>query len=212
VSSSQSARAGSFKYRNKTDHTQQIDSLTLTVTDPAEFAALTVSVKGTSQSATVSPVGPTTVFPLSPPVTVEVGGTVEFTLSAQTAGGMAAIVSRIADASMLSVNGRSPIVAFSGAIVLLSAFLTPLGIRRQRLAPRLIALVLIALILTMAGCEGGGGFVPTGIQRAVASDGSLSGPVKLSTIKVGSGAAGESSIQTLTALTFVVSSRNIRGQ
>jgi hypothetical protein len=125
---------------------------------------------------------------------------------------MGATVSRIAYASILSVSGLNPVVSVSAAMMFLGVFLMPLGIRRRRLAPRLTALVLIAVILTMAGCEGGSGFVPAGIQRAVASDGSLSGPVKLSTIKVGSGDARQSSVQTLTALTFGRSSQNVRAE
>jgi hypothetical protein len=190
-------------YRNKTGGPQRISSLVLTVSDASGLAALTVTAGESGQSSTIAPVEPTSRVPFDPPIAIAAGEKVTFTLTARTANGLALIANQIVYASVLFGFDR---VGLTSWALLWATFAAIVGMRRTRTKKKAALIGLIVLIVTLAGCGGGGGFVATGIRRTVGNDGLLNRPAKLSTIKVQTGSASISTIQSLTAFTFAPSS------
>ena len=194
-------RAGSFQYRSKSAGQQLIGGIVIAVTDPGILASLTVTLDSTGQSASVAPVAASNTLIFDPPIAIEDGQTLSFSVTAQTSSGDAAIIAGgVAYASMLSGRGQTPLVPLAGGLLLLGAMLMPMGIRRRRrVAWMALALVLIA---TMAGCGNGGGAAPATITRQVEASGELTNPAKLSVLKVKSGNSSSNTSQVLTAFVF----------
>jgi hypothetical protein len=85
----QTVNAGSFTYTNtEADITEQLSSVTVTVSDPAVLASLTLtaSIGESTQSLTATPPSASTVFSFDGPISVPPGGIVNFSLSAVIAG------------------------------------------------------------------------------------------------------------------------------
>ena len=81
--------AGDFEVHNTTSDLETVTEVTLTVSDPAIFASLslTASIGGSSQAATVSSPQSTSTFGFDPGVRIPAGDTATFALSATMAGG-----------------------------------------------------------------------------------------------------------------------------
>lgn len=200
VLADKNVEAGAFKYTNLTDATQQITSVTVTVTKPQALSSLSVSAGNSSGS--ISPVFPTTTIPLAQPVSVTKNETVKFELRAVTAApSTAAIANRVGYASIIATD-HSPIGPVGWGLMLMGLTLMPLGIRQRRRTLLLICLA-IGLMAAGAGCNGGTAtFPPTTATRSVKSDGTTSNPAKLSIITVFSGQTTTQTTQSLTSVTF----------
>lgn len=191
---------GSFQYRNKSAGQQLIGGVVITVTDPGILASLTVTLDSTGQSASVAPVAASNTLIFDPPIAIEDGQTLSFSMTARTIGGDAAIMAdSVAYASMLSGRGQR-LAPLGGGLLLLGAMLMPMGIRRRRRVAWM-ALAALVLIATMAGC-GNSGATPATITRQVEAGGELTRPVKLSVVKVKSSNSSSTTTQVLTAIVF----------
>jgi hypothetical protein len=192
-------QAGSFSYKNKSGGPQRIGGIVITVSDPGILAALTVTLKSTGQSVTVSPVTSSNTLTFDPAISVEVGQTLNFSVTARTGETAAAIMAQgVAYAGMISGRGSTPL---AGGLLLLGAMLMPMGIRQRRRAVWM-ALAAVMLIATMAGCSNGGTAGPSTITSQVEASGELRRQARLSMIKVKSGDSGPTTTQTLTAFVF----------
>jgi hypothetical protein len=194
----QIVRAGSFSYRNKSGGPQRIGGTVITVSDPGILATLTVTLKSTGQSTTVSPVASRNTLTFDPPIPVEDGQTLNFSVTVRTGEGAAAIMAHgVAYAAMIPGRGS---MAFAGGLLLLGAMLMPMGIRQRRRAVWM-ALAALMLIATMAGCGGGGTAGPLPITSQVEASGELRRQARLSLIKLKSGDF-PTTTQALTAFVF----------
>jgi len=170
----------------------------IAVSDPGILAALTVTLKSTGQSATVSPVASRNTLTFDPAIPVEDGQTLSFSVTARTGENAAAImVHGVAYAAMISGRGSTPL---AGGLLLLGAMLMPMGIRQRRRAAWMV-LAALMLIATMTGCGGGGTAGPSPITSQVEASGELTRQARLSLIKVKSGDL-PTTTQVLTAFVF----------
>jgi hypothetical protein len=85
----QTVNAGSFTYTNsEEDTTEELSSVTVSVSDPAVLASLTLTASygESTQSLTATPPSSSTTFAFDGPINVPPGGSVNFSLSAVIAG------------------------------------------------------------------------------------------------------------------------------
>ncbi|MGO9602126.1 MAG: hypothetical protein ACLQAT_01750 [Candidatus Binataceae bacterium] len=194
----QSVSSGSFSYTNTRTTAQQIVSVVITASNPSALASLTATEGG--QSASVAPVAASNRLTFTPPISVAAGATVSFTITAETAGSIAAIVQRIIYAGMLA-GDASPIGPLGGGMMLLGVMLMPMGVGRRRRA-LVMTFAAIALMVTVAGCGSSNSSSPSNSGSPVDGSGTLKQPVTLSTINVTSGTSSISSVQQLTAVGY----------
>jgi len=203
----QNVNAGAFSYVNNTTSVQQIHSAVVTASNPAALASLTLSVAGTNQSVTVSPVTASNTFNFNPPVTVGPGQTVAFAITAQTANSLATAGQGAIYAALLGPGGGhhdgGPLTPLGGGLLMVGLMLMPLGnCRRRQVA--LIALGGLMLAVALAGCgsSNGSNHGGTGTSQSVIGGGPLANPITLSTVSVNSAGGSATSVQQLTAIGY----------
>jgi hypothetical protein len=88
VKAGETVNGGPFTYTSSKEFTEQLQSVTMTVSNPSLLSSLTLNatVGDTNASATVTPPTSTSVFTFNPPISVPPGATVNFSLSAVVAG------------------------------------------------------------------------------------------------------------------------------
>lgn len=180
--------------------------MVIAASDPAALASLTATAGSGGQSASVSPVTTSNVLTFNPPIVVNPGAAVSFTVTAQTASGAAALARRVVYASMVELggdrSGRSgPLAPLGGGLLMLGLTLIPLG-RRTRRRAALIAFGGLLLAVALAGCGNSSSSHPSGYSATVFGSGAISQVVPLSTVSVTSGAGSVVTVQQLTALGF----------
>jgi hypothetical protein len=193
----QSISVGSFNYANLTEQVQVIGSLVVSVSDPSTLSELSATASPGGERATTSAIASSTVLTFSPPVTISPGVSVTFALTATLSSGAAMNAEPIAYAGILTRGGVSPIGQPLAEMLFVGLLLMPLGIGQRRRAV-LIALGVLALMATAAGCGNSGSAAPSQQTVIVDSQGNLSKPLILRTIKN----SGESSSQQVTAVRY----------
>lgn len=201
----QSVNAGSFSYSNVINSTQRIGRVIISASDPAALASLTVTTSGSQESASVSPVAASNVFVFNPPIVVNPGASVTFTITARTAGGVAAIARRFAYAAFVELGGDHhdgvPLAPLGAGMLLIGLMLLPLAKPTRR---RVALIVIGGLILTvaLAGCGSSNSSNPSGYTATVFGSGALSNQVPLSTVTASSASGSVVSLQQLTGFGF----------
>jgi hypothetical protein len=193
----QTISVGSFSYTNLTEQVQVIGSLIVSVSDPSTLSALSATASPGGEKATTSAIASSTVLTFSPPVTISPGLSVTFALTATTSSSAAMSAGTFAYAGMLTRGGAPPIGQPGAEMLLVGLLLMPLGISQRRRAV-LIALGVLALMATAAGCGNSGSGAPSQQTVIVDSQGNLNKPLILRTIKN----SGGSSSQEVTAVRY----------
>ena len=194
----QSIGAGSFSYKNLTEQVQVIGTLIVSVSDPSALSALSATASPGGERATTSTIASSTVLTFAPPVTISPGVSVTFALTATTSNGAAMNAQPFAYAGIFTREGASPIGQPGAEMLLVGLLLMPLGIAQRRRAA-LIAFGVLALMATSAGCGNSGSGAPSPQTVIVDSQGNLTKPLTLSTIKK---KTGGSSSQQVTAVRY----------
>jgi sugar lactone lactonase YvrE len=199
----QNVSAGSFSYTNTGGAAQQIGAVNVTASDPAALASLTLELLSPSRSVTVTPVTASNVFVFNPPITVAAGGTISFSLTADTAMSMAQLQHRLMLSGLLSGGSRrSPIAPLGAGLLAIGLMLQGLDGRRRRRAV-VIGMALLALATVATGCGSSSSRSPvTGLSTGVSVSGALTSPVTLSTVTVTGGTRTASTTQQVTGLGF----------
>lgn len=146
--------AGTFTVRNNLKVAESIGSATISVSHPTLFSAMTLS--GGGQSKTVTPPSASTTFTFTTPITVPVGGSVTFSLSAVISMQPVMLDGEFKYAG-LTLTTSVPITRggwpLSGGLMILGIALLglPNGTRRRAI---IIAVLALGMAAAAAGCGG----------------------------------------------------------
>jgi hypothetical protein len=166
------ADLGSFGYQPNDTNAQEVQSVSVSVSNPKVFSSLTVTATVDGEqvgSATVSApdIGPTTVFVFNPPIAAPASpSTLTFAFDGVISGGTATQLDslrRVRLAGMVN-GGRNGGLGGTGrlmlALSLIGLVFAPLTSTRQRRRGSIIAIAVLILATGLVGCGGsssGGG-------------------------------------------------------
>jgi hypothetical protein len=166
-----------------------------------------VSVAGTGQTVTISPVATSNTFSFSPALTIAASATVSFTVTAETSNTVAAITTRVYAALMGGEDKHYGAGPLGGGLLmmLIALALIPISnpLRRRRVLS--MSMAGLALIVLLAGCGGsGGGSHPssTGTAATVFGNGTLSNEVHLATVTVKGATSSVTTVLRVTGVSF----------